>query len=301
SGSGKSTLVFGVLAPALASLARPGAEPPHGCRELRCRVPVRSVLRGDRHDPVDSGSSMLAGYVGVWDRLRTLFAKTPEARAAGLGARSFSTAVPGGRCETCRGRGVVTIAMDFLPDVTVGCEACGGARFGPAVLAVRLDGLTAAEVLELSVREACERFAGRPAVAAPLRGLDGVGLGYLRLGQPTSSLSGGELQRLRLAAALAAATAEDTVVLLDEPTTGLHHRDTTRLLGALDALVERGCTVIVVEHDLEVIAAADWILDLGPEGGPEGGRLVAQGPPSVVAAADTPTGRALAAWLAGRG
>lgn len=299
SGSGKSTLVFDLLGGAMERHLR-GLSPGEGYRELVCHGPVTALLRADRHDTVTAAGSTVATFVGVWDQLRTLLARTPEAHARGLSARHFSLATPAGRCETCKGQGVVTVAMDFLPDVLLGCESCGGERFRSEVLAARLAGHHAGDLLRMTVTEVATALDGHQRVTRPLRALEAVGLGYLPLGQATSTLSGGELQRLRLAPVLAGATAEGTVVLLDEPTTGLHHRDVDTLITALLGLTDRGCTAIVVEHNLDLVAAADLVLDLGPEGGPEGGRVVACGSPEVVAAtAGSHTGRALAArpWL----
>jgi excinuclease ABC subunit A len=299
SGSGKSTLVFDVLAPALAARGRglPGRDGGrHGERSAAVVVhePFARVVVADR-DPLDgASSSMPATMVGVFDAIRDRFAAADEARGAGLAKRHFSTRVKGGRCEGCEGVGRVRVSMDFLPDVWVPCDECGGRRYRPEVLACRLDGRSIADVLDLTVRKARAAFSEVPAVARPLEVLNDLGLGYLRLGQGADTLSGGERQRLVLATELLREAAGATLFLFDEPTTGLHFEDVARLLQVFERLIDSGHTVVVVEHNLDVVRAADWVIDLGPEGGDEGGRVVAAGTPARMSLVDSWTGRALA-------
>jgi excinuclease ABC subunit A len=237
---------------------------------------------------------MPATIVGVFDAIRERFAGTDEARRAGLSKRHFSTNTPGGRCETCEGIGRVKVSMDFLPDVWVPCDECRGRRFQAGVLDCRLDGRSIADVLALTVAEGHEAFAATASVARPLATLVDLGLGYLELGQGADTLSGGERQRLLLATELIRGKPGTALFLFDEPTTGLHFDDVARLLQVFDGLIEAGHTVVVAEHNLEVVRAADWVIDLGPEGGDGGGRVMAAGTPSEVAAGGSWTGRALA-------
>lgn len=292
SGSGKSTLVQGVLGPSL--LAKLQGRGPVGCREAQAHLAFGEVLMlGQSAGPGGSASTVLT-LTGLAEALRKRFAATPEAKSRGLTAKHFSTAASGGRCEACEGKGYVTVAMDLLPDVKVGCEACQGQRFLPEVLACRVEGMTLPEVLDAPVAQVSRLFARDR--LAPLAALCGIGLGYLRLGQEAGTLSAGEFQRLRLAGVLASDPARRAAILLDEPTRGLGFEDVDRLVGALRTLARAGHLVVVVEHDLDLVAAADWVIDLGPEAGPGGGRVVAQGPPAALAQAPgSHTGRALAA------
>ena len=296
SGSGKSTLVFDVIEPAVSAMLAAGIgrwENSHG--QVALAAPFARVVSSRGDGGRGSGASMTATVAGVFDRLRELFALTPEARELGLAKKDFSLAARGGRCEACEGAGRTRVSMDFLPDVWVPCEECGGRRYGAAALSCRLDGRSMANVLDLTAGEARAVFASEPTVADRLQVLEDLGLGYLRLGQPSRTLSGGERQRLALATELMGRGDGPALFLFDEPTTGLHVDDVARLLTVLDRLILGGHTVIVVEHHLDVIAAADWVLDLGPEGGSSGGRLVAEGTPEQVAAATASwTGRALA-------
>jgi excinuclease ABC subunit A len=245
--------------------------------------------------------SNLATYTGLFDVVRKVFASTDEAHQRGYGVGRFSFNVAGGRCETCQGEGFVSVELLFLPSTYAPCPDCGGARYNPETLQVTYRGRNIAEVLDLTVESAAEFFADTdtPAVTRSLTTLLDVGLGYLHLGQPATELSGGEAQRIKLATELQRARRGHTLYLLDEPTTGLHPADVEVLLRQLHGLVDAGHTVVVVEHDMAVVAGADWVIDMGPGGGEEGGRVVAAGPPSKVArASDSATAPYLANALA---
>ena len=218
----------------------------------------------------------------MYDAIRELFAGTREAQARGLTASHFSFNVPGGRCETCQGDGTVTVEMQFLADVDLVCEECQGTRFKSSLLEVRYRGKNIHEVLQMTVREAMSFFAQTQRIAGKLRVLDDVGLGYLRLGQSATTLSGGEAQRVKLASYLSKRSGEKVLYIFDEPTTGLHFEDINKLLASFRRLLEAGGSLIVIEHNLDVIMTADWIIDLGPEGGDLGGHLVAAGPPEEI-------------------
>jgi excinuclease ABC subunit A len=219
----------------------------------------------------------------VFDKVRSLFAATQEAKVRGYLPGRFSFNVKGGRCEACAGDGTIKIEMHFLPDVYVPCEVCKGARYNRDTLDITFKGKNIAEVLDLSIEEGLDFFGNQPTIARHLQTLFDVGLGYVRLGQPAPTLSGGEAQRVKLASELGKRATGRTIYILDEPTTGLHFEDVRRLLGVLLRLVESGNTVLVIEHNLDVIKSADWIVDLGPEGGDGGGRIVAEGTPERVA------------------
>ncbi|ACY16139.1 excinuclease ABC subunit UvrA [Haliangium ochraceum] len=302
SGSGKSTLIREVLLEAVGdALARPARTPPRSqraYRELRGAEALRRAVEIDQSPIGRTSRSVPATYVGVWNHIRALLANTPEARARGYGAARFSFNTAEGRCPTCEGQGRLKAEMAFLPDVEMDCEACAGMRFDPDTLDITWRGRNAGEILALEIGEAAEVFASVSKVARPLALLDELGLGYLKLGQPSSTLSGGEAQRLKLVSELGARSPGGTLYVMDEPTTGLHRDDVVRLLALLDRLVERGDTVVVIEHHTDVMLAADWIVDLGPEGGAEGGRVLVSGPPEDVAAcAESHTGAVLAAEL----
>ena len=224
-----------------------------------------------------------ATYTGVFDKIRNLFAATPDAKMRGYKAGRFSFNVKGGRCEACHGDGTIKIEMNFLPDVYVPCEVCHGQRYNRETLEVRYKGKNIAEVLDMPIVEAAEFFKPITSIHRYLQTLVDVGLGYVRLGQPATTLSGGEAQRVKLATELQKRSTGRTVYILDEPTTGLHFEDVRKLLEVLNGLVDKGNTVIVIEHNLDVIKSADWVIDLGPEGGSGGGRVVAAGTPEDVA------------------
>jgi excinuclease ABC subunit A len=219
----------------------------------------------------------------VFDDIRKLFANSPDAKVRGYQPGRFSFNVPGGRCEACSGDGTIRIEMQFLPDVYVPCEVCKGARYNRDTLEIRFKGKNVAEVLHMPISEAVEFFSNQPRIARHLQTLMDVGLGYVRLGQSAPTLSGGEAQRVKLASELARRSTGHTIYLLDEPTTGLHFEDVRRLLIVLARLVDQGNTVLVIEHNLDVIKTADWLIDLGPEGGDGGGQIVAEGTPEQVA------------------
>ena len=224
-----------------------------------------------------------ATYTGAFDSIRKLFAATNESKVRGYLPGRFSFNVKGGRCEACSGDGTIKIEMHFLPDVYVPCEICKGARYNRETLEVRFKGMTIADVLNMPCEEALEFFSAQPPIARHMQTLVDVGLGYIRLGQPATTLSGGEAQRVKLASELAKRPTGHTIYILDEPTTGLHFEDIRRLLAVLSRLVDQGNTVIVIEHNLDVIKTADWIIDMGPEGGNGGGLVVASGPPEKIA------------------
>jgi excinuclease ABC subunit A len=287
SGAGKSTLVRDVLVANLRNDTERGE-----CQRIEGSEQIAEVVMVDPSPPARSSRSNAATASKAFDGIRARFAATREARALGFAPGWFSFNVPGGRCESCEGAGEVVVDMQFLDDVRMSCEACDGLRYRSEVRQVRLDGLSIVDVLALGVDEACEHFADDPKIERRLRPLQEVGLGYLTLGQPLSTLSGGELQRLRLARALAE-RGRGNLYVLDEPTTGLHSADVAVLLRCIDRVIEAGASVIAVEHNLDVIRAADHVIDLGPDAGPAGGRIVGEGTPAQIARLATATGRAL--------
>jgi excinuclease ABC subunit A len=298
SGSGKSTLIDDVLYRGLKKRRGQPVGIPGACRAIEGAERIAEVILVDQAPIGSTPRANPVTYLRAFDGIRACFARTDDARLRGYTAATFSFNVPGGRCETCAGEGFEKIEMQFLSDVYVPCSECAGARFRPEVLEVRLRGRTIREVLDLTVSEAVDLFADVPEVGERLRPLADVGLDYLRLGQPLSTLSGGEAQRVKLAAQLGREGKAHTLFIFDEPTTGLHLADIDRLLACFARLVERGHSLVVIEHNLDVIKSADWVLDLGPEGGEAGGRLVGAGPPEAIARLPAShTGRFLSAAL----
>ena len=285
SGSGKSSLVNEILSKALMRHVYGSRDRPGDHERITGLDAVDKAVVVDQSPIGRTPRSNPATYTGLFDHVRKLFAATPEAKVRGYQPGRFSFNVKGGRCEACRGDGTLRIEMHFLPDVFVPCEVCKGRRYDRETLEVHYKGRTIAEVLDMPVEEALEFFSNQPAIAGHLQTLYDVGLGYVRLGQPATTLSGGEAQRVKLASELKKRATGQTVYILDEPTTGLHFEDIRRLLDVLHRLVDKGNTVIVIEHNLDVIKTADYVLDLGPEGGNGGGRIVAAGTPEDVAAA----------------
>lgn len=283
SGSGKSTLVNQILYPVLADKFNGARIVPGRHTRVEGLEQVRKVIHVDQNPIGRTPRSNPATYTGVWDKIRQLFAKTPEAQVRGYGPGRFSFNVKGGRCEACHGDGTLKIEMNFLPDVYVDCEVCHGKRYNRETLEVTYNGKTVADILDMPIEQAADFFKAYPGIARYLDTLVDVGLGYIRLGQPAPTLSGGESQRVKLATELQKRSDGRTVYILDEPTTGLHFDDVNKLLSVLQGLVDKGNTVIVIEHNLDVIKSADWIIDLGPEGGDGGGTVVAQGTPEHVA------------------
>jgi excinuclease ABC subunit A len=290
SGSGKSSLVLEALYPALAGrLSRAGRsriEPEGKARRPSALEGVEfldSVIPVDQAPLSRSSRSNPATYTGLFSLIRDLFAELPEARRRGYGPARFSFNVKGGRCEVCQGDGLRRVEMHFLPDVYVTCDLCKGRRYNRETLEVQYRGKSVADVLAMTVEEALSFFEPVPQLQRRLEVLSEVGLGYIQLGQPATTLSGGEAQRVKMARELGKAAPGRTLYLMDEPTTGLHFVDIERLLKVLRRLTEAGNTVLVIEHNLEMIRAADWVIDMGPEAGENGGRIVAQGPPERIA------------------
>jgi excinuclease ABC subunit A len=297
SGSGKSTLVYEVLEKAWRA-KRSGANVRNVCDGLEGDHLLREIVLVDQSPIGRTPRSNPATYLKAFDAIREVFAATPDAEKRHLTAGSFSFNIPGGRCEACQGDGTVTVEMQFLADVELVCEECRGTRFKSSVLEVRYRGKNIHEVLQMTVREALAFFAAVPRVTARLKILEEVGLGYLRLGQSATTLSGGEAQRLKLAAHLTREENQGVLFILDEPTTGLHFDDIQKLLGCFRRLLDGGASLLVIEHNLDVIKSADWVIDLGPEGGERGGRVVATGTPEQVARnPHSHTGRFLARVL----
>jgi excinuclease ABC subunit A len=324
SGSGKSSLARDVL---LSNMQRLLARPSRAERALRTAVALQGcedikgwqafsrILEVDQTPIGKTPRSCPATYIGFWDSIRRLYAETTEARMRGFTASRFSFNTAGGRCEACEGQGMQRIEMSFLPEVQVLCDVCGGKRFNPETLSILFKGRNIGEVLAMSVGDALEFFAAQRSVHHPLSLLADVGLGYLSLGQPSPTLSGGESQRIKLVTELAKVRTDElgqdiarregqhTLYVLDEPTVGLHMADVERLLRVLHRLVDAGNTLVVIEHNLDIMAEADWIIDLGPEGGTGGGQVVAQGAPETVIrkAGKSHTAKILGEFLVERG
>ena len=284
SGSGKSTLVNEVLHKAVANRLHRAKSRPGSHRQITGLEQLDKIISVDQSPIGRTPRSNPATYIGLFDQIRDLFSQTQEAKARGYKPGRFSFNVKGGRCEVCRGDGQIKIEMHFLPDVYVQCEQCHGKRYNRETLEVRFKGKTIADVLEMSVEDGVEFFTHIPRIKRRLQALDDVGLNYIRLGQPATTLSGGEAQRVKLASELSKVATGRTLYILDEPTTGLHFADIQRLLEVLHRLVDSGNSVVVIEHNLDVIKTADHLVDMGPEGGEEGGYVVATGTPEEIAA-----------------
>ncbi len=289
SGSGKSSLVNGTLQPILSQKFYRSSQDPLPYREITGMENIDKVVTVDQAPLGRTPRSNPATYTGVFSDIRNLFVSLPEAKIRGYKPGRFSFNVSGGRCETCKGNGYKTIEMNFLPDVLVPCEDCGGRRYNRETLEVRFKGKSIADVLDMTINQAVEFFEHQPNILKKIKVLQDVGLGYIKLGQPSSTLSGGENQRVKLATELAKRDTGKTLFILDEPTTGLHFEDINTLLTVLNRLVDRGNTVLVIEHNLDVVKAADHVIDMGPGGGRNGGRIIAAGTPEEVAATDSPT------------
>jgi excinuclease ABC subunit A len=298
SGSGKSTLVNDTLQRAVAAHLYGSQEQPAPHDAILGLEHLDKVISVDQSPIGRTPRSNPATYSGLFTPIRELFAETPAARERGYGPGRFSFNVKGGRCEACEGDGVIKVEMHFLPDLYVGCDVCQGRRYNRETLDVLYKGRTIADVLELTVEDAHAFFAAVPSIARRLQTLLDVGLGYLKLGQSATTLSGGEAQRVKLSQELSKRDTGRTLYILDEPTTGLHFHDIALLMGVIRTLRDHGNTVVVIEHNLDVIKTADWVIDMGPEGGDGGGMVVAQGTPEAVAACpDSHTGRYLARVL----
>jgi excinuclease ABC subunit A len=298
SGSGKSSLLNETLARALVRRLGGIAPKPGPHTSLRGVTQIDKVVQVDQSPIGRTPRSNPATYTGLFDEIRKVFANTRDARQRGYKAGRFSFNVKGGRCEECQGQGQQRIEMNFLPDLYVDCPVCEGKRFNRQTLEIRYRDQSIADVLDMRVDDAVDFFENFSTIARLLRGLQEVGLGYVTLGQPSTTLSGGEAQRIKLAAELSRVDTGKTVYILDEPTTGLHFDDIRRLLVVLSRLVDLGNTVLVIEHNLDVMKCADWLIDLGPEGGDAGGYVVAAGVPEEIAAIDANhTGRFLKAAL----
>lgn len=294
SGSGKSSLVNGTLQPILSKKFYRSLEEPLPYSEIRGMEHIDKIVTVDQSPLGRSPRSNPATYTGVFSDIRSLFVGLPEAKIRAYKPGRFSFNVAGGRCETCKGNGYRTIEMNFLPDVLVPCEDCHGKRYNRETLEVRFKGKSIADVLDMTINQAVEFFENQPRILKKLKVLQEIGLGYIRLGQPSSTLSGGENQRVKLATELAKRDTGKTLFVLDEPTTGLHFEDIKVLLAVLNRLVDKGNTVLVIEHNLDVVKSADYVVDMGPAGGRNGGRIIAQGTPEDVAATSSPTAPFLA-------
>ena len=282
SGSGKSTLVNEILSKELLSRKHRAQEVPGAHDEILGLEKLDKAIVIDQSAIGRTPRSNPATYTGVFTQIRELFAGTPEANIRGYKAGRFSFNVKGGRCENCQGDGVIKIEMHFLPDVYVECDVCHGKRYNREALEILYKGKTISDVLEMTIDEATEFFENIPAIHRKLKTIQEVGLGYIKLGQPATTFSGGEAQRIKLATELARASTGKTMYILDEPTTGLHNADVKRLLSILNRLVDAGNSMVIIEHNLDIVKSADWLIDMGPEGGSGGGTVVATGTPEQV-------------------
>jgi excinuclease ABC subunit A len=283
SGSGKSTLITDILYRKLSQHFFRAREQPGEHDTIEGLENLDKVIDIDQSPIGRTPRSNPATYTNAFTVIRELFAQVPEARLRGYTAGRFSFNVKGGRCEACKGEGIVKIEMNFLPDVYVPCEVCQGKRYNREALEIHYKGKNISDVLDMTVEEAMHFFSNIPSVQNKMKTLNDVGLGYMKLGQPATTLSGGEAQRVKLATELSRRATGRTMYILDEPTTGLHFADVDRLLSVLQRLVDAGNTIVVIEHNLDVIKSADWLIDLGPEGGDRGGQIIAQGTPEEVA------------------
>ena len=298
SGSGKSSLINQILLPSLMQKIYSSKKPPGLHKKVEGTEAIDKVIAIDQSPIGRTPRSNPATYTGVFDHVRKLFAQTTEAKVRGYLPGRFSFNVKGGRCEACSGDGTIKIEMHFLPDVYVPCENCNGKRYNRDTLDILFKGKNIAEVLNMPIEEALGFFENQPPIARHLQTLVDVGLGYVRLGQPAPTLSGGEAQRVKLASELAKRSTGHTMYILDEPTTGLHFEDIRRLLTVLSRLVDQGNSVLVIEHNLDVIKTVDHVIDMGPEGGDGGGRVLAEGTPEQLSkVAESHTGRFLAKLL----
>lgn len=293
SGSGKSSLINGTLHPLLSQKFYRSIQAPLPYKEVRGIENIDKIVTVDQSPLGRSPRSNPATYTGVFSDIRKLFVELPDSKIRGYKPGRFSFNVSGGRCETCKGNGYRTIEMNFLPDVLVPCESCHGKRYNRETLEVRFKGKSIADVLEMTVNQAVEFFENVPSILKKIKVLQDIGLGYIKLGQPSSTLSGGENQRVKLATELAKKDTGKTLFILDEPTTGLHFEDINVLLNVINRLADKGNTIVVIEHNLDIVKSADYIIDLGPEGGRDGGRIIAEGTPEEIARLDTHTAKFL--------
>ncbi len=289
SGSGKSSLINATLKPILSTHFYRAQQEPLPYRSIEGIENIDKVVTVDQTPLGRSPRSNPATYTGVFSDIRNLFVGLPEAKIRGYKPGRFSFNISGGRCEACSGNGYRTIEMNFLPDVLVPCEVCGGKRYNRETLEVRFKGKSIADVLDMTINQAVEFFASVPNILRKIKVLQDIGLGYIKLGQPSSTLSGGENQRVKLATELSKRDTGKTLFLLDEPTTGLHFEDIKVLLEVFNRLVDKGNTVLVIEHNLDVIKSADHVIDMGPGGGRSGGHILAEGTPEQIAAGTSPT------------
>ncbi len=289
SGSGKSSLINGTLHPLLSKKFYRSIEEPLSYESVEGIENIDKVVTVDQSPLGRSPRSNPATYTGVFSDIRKLFVELPDSKLRGYKPGRFSFNVSGGRCETCKGNGYRTIEMNFLPDVLVPCEECHGKRYNRETLEVRYKGKSISDVLEMTVNQAVDFFENVPVILKKIKVLQDIGLGYIKLGQPSSTLSGGENQRVKLATELAKKDTGKTLFILDEPTTGLHFEDIRVLMKVINKLVDKGNTMVVIEHNLDVVKCADWIIDLGPGGGREGGYIMAEGTPEDFIKSDTPT------------